>query len=155
MERVKVLKKIRRSFILSYIIERLIIKDLLFLYIYLLYFFHFFLNFIDRSIFGIVKKKSYRCNDFRQKVCLAEIRIACSKLAWSIYYRIFVAWCGGAGCFSFCLVVRHPVSARVSERVVVGIIRNRVTNKCYIVVRNIHSRDAISTSIIVMFAIET
>lgn len=57
MERVKVLKKIRRSFILSYIIERLIIKDLLFLYIYLLYFFHFFLNFIDRSIFGIVKKK--------------------------------------------------------------------------------------------------
>lgn len=29
-----------------------------------------------------------------------------------------MAACGGASCFSFCLVVRHPVSTRVSERLV-------------------------------------
>lgn len=57
MERVKVLKKIRRSFILSYIIERLIIKDLLFLYIYLLYFFSFFLEFYRSINFWNRKKK--------------------------------------------------------------------------------------------------
>lgn len=128
------------------------------LFLRLIYFFQF-LNFIDRSIRLIFWNRRKK-----KKRKIIGITISGRKLPRGnpyrvfeigvkyMYCRIFVAWCGGAGCFSFCLVVRHPVSARVSEQLV-GIIRNHVTNKCYIVVRNIHSRDAIPL-VIAMFAIE-